>query len=114
MVSVIRLILLSLAAVAGAYAQTISAPISPDDVAPIRAAVRKLTREPLIEIESVLTFRPIRGAVFVHAHSPRPLYERTDRVGVRTGIPGHHGGNYYEVQKVFRRWKVVSTRQWQN
>ncbi len=112
--SVICAVLLSLTAAASAYSQTITAPISANDVAPIRAAVRKFTREPLIEIESVLTFRPVRGAVFVHAHNPRPLYKRTDRVAVRTGMRGRDGGNYSELQKIGRKWKVASRRQWQH
>lgn len=97
--------------------------ISRDDQAQIRAAVRAVTKEPILHVHAVTLSRPAPGAVAYKGiegalengkvvMKPRIFYERTDEVTVATGSRANLKGPSYFVRRVGRTWKVVGKSFW--
>jgi hypothetical protein len=107
-----------------AASEKVTAPVSQRDLAAIREAVRRATREPLLYIDAIETAQPIRGSIPVRrfVHRPRDngdvrfrrvkLFQRTDRVSVLTGVQRATSGGSYLLQKSGGRWKIISRGSW--
>jgi hypothetical protein len=107
-----------------AHAQGTRVHVSSRDRAEIRAAVRAITREPILNIDPITERHPVPGAMPVKEYELGPFkngkvtmkpviaYERTDRVSVRTGSDANLTGKVYTVQKAATGWKVIADSTW--
>ena len=112
MVRVILISVLLLGSGAAAHSQIVEARISRRDVAQIRTVLRKHTPEPVMDITPNISAKRFPGSLPCQQRGGPLLYERTDRVQVRTGTPSAARGGAYELQKFGSRWKVVWKSIW--
>lgn len=115
------LVVLSSCATAGPL---VTAHISQKDSREISVIVRTVTREPIISIDPVYE-RQRRPGSIPHERvevrlatggqtetKPVVVYERIDRVAVRTGSEGNRKGGSYELQRVGHTWTIVFRSFW--
>jgi hypothetical protein len=88
------------------------------------AAVRAVTGEPILSIDTITVSKPVPGAVAkkviaVDLVAPGQtrmrgitVYDRTDQVGVSTGDYGNRTGGSYLVVKHRAVWKVERKSLW--
>jgi hypothetical protein len=116
-------ILLSLASLAqSAFAEPrVTAHVSDRDSATIVAAVRTVTRAPILSIYAIYYWKPIPGSVPRKATFLGPgcrqtreitIYERADRVGVFTGDYRNPSGGDYLVVRHGATWTVEQKGFW--
>jgi hypothetical protein len=97
--------------------------ISSHDEPQIRAAIRAVTRDPILEIVTIYENHPVPESIpedgiegrIEHGkvvQRPRVFYKRTDRVTVRTGSEANLKGGAYSVQRVGGAWEVVGRSYW--
>ena len=97
--------------------------VSQHDRDDIRAAIRAVTREPILGLTPVYEPDRVPGSIPVQMSrddgrngkvhlTPITEYERTDMVSVMTGSHSNLTGGSYAVRKVGGKWKVVNKRFW--
>jgi hypothetical protein len=107
-----------------AAAQFLTVHISDHDQAQIYGAIRAATREPILGLIAIyernrvpesIPVKQVEAGPFKNGKiqlKPVIVYERTDRVVVRTGSEGNAKGDTYIAQRVGTTWKVAHKSSW--
>ena len=85
--------------------------------------MRAVTREPILDISPIYESHSVPGSIpqktvevrIEHGkvvNIPIVVYERTDRVSVRTGSDANLTGGSYTVQRVAASWRVIHKGSW--
>ncbi len=96
------------------------------DVRDITAAVRQVTRQPILWMYPTSTDKPVPGAISYKTvrlgpydqrtkrirKTPIIRYRRTDEVSVLTGSNRNVTGPAYTLQKIGGAWQVVDKGEW--
>jgi len=105
-------------------APRINAHVSDQDLANIMAAVRAVTRESILAIDTITMSKPVPGAIARKATTVDILgpgrtrmreitvYDRTDQVGVSTGDYRNLTGPSYLVVRHGATWQVAKKSFW--
>jgi hypothetical protein len=107
-----------------AASPSVTAHVSQQDVREVTAVIGTATQEPILAISPVYKRQPVRGSIAVKEvelgsfkdgkvqTKPIVMYERTDRVAVRTGSEQNLTGSSYVVQRIGTKWKILSKGSW--
>lgn len=102
----------------------INAPVSGQDITKILAAVRAVTREPILAIDTITVNKAVPGAIARKAATADILgpgrtrmrqivvYDRTDQVAVSTGDYRNLTGGSYLVVRRGATWRVTEKSFW--
>ena len=103
---------------------SVTAHVSQQDVREVAAVIGAATQEPILAISPVYERQSVRGSIAVKEVELGPfkdrkiqtklivMYERTDRVAVRTGSEQNLTGSSYVVQRIGTKWKILSRGSW--